>query len=70
MAGLASNADLAAVGFDDCLGNRQAHAGALNLQALISTAIEFFEYSRECVPGQPESATLVITMRFPTSPVI
>ena len=44
MAWLAGNADLAAVGFDDCFGNRQAHACALNLQALISTAIELFEY--------------------------
>ena len=32
------------MGFDDCFSNRQAHAGTLNLQALISTTVELFEY--------------------------
>src|SRR5271169_2811268 len=44
MAGLAGHSDFAAVSFDDCLGNRQAHARALHLQALIAAAIELFEY--------------------------
>jgi hypothetical protein len=44
MAGLAGHADLAAVGLDDCFGNCQAHPGALDLQALIATAIKLLEY--------------------------
>ena len=44
VAGLAGYTDLAAMGFDDCFGNGKAHACALHLQTLISTAIELFEY--------------------------
>src|SRR5579864_125603 len=44
VAGLAGNAYFAAMGFDDCLGDRQTHAGALHLQALIATSIELLEY--------------------------
>jgi hypothetical protein len=44
MAGLAGDSDFSAVGFDYCFGDCQAHACALNMQALTSSAIELFEY--------------------------
>ena len=44
MAGLAGDTNFPAVGFDDCFGNSQAHACALDVHPLTSAAIEFFEY--------------------------
>src|SRR5271154_4711796 len=40
---LTGNADLAAVSFDDRLGDGQSHARALHLQALVATAIKLLE---------------------------
>src|SRR5580698_8000183 len=56
VAGLAGDSDLAAMSFHDGFGNGEAHAGALDLQALIAAAVELFEDQRLVEVLDPRAA--------------